>query len=144
MAAEEFVRDEVSKALTDLQKIAGAFSQELPGEQSVVTLQVIFVVGARPAWRLIETTRFSSGHRRRHMLFFDSLDAIKRAVGRYLAWQHADKQLLLTHMATPAGLPGVTTDWVPSTLFEAFFASLRDSIRRDLCPTFAQSTVPLS
>jgi hypothetical protein len=144
MAAEELAGDEISKALTDLQRIAGGFSQALPAERSVITLQVIFVVGARHTWRLVETTRSSSGQRRRQMLFFDSVDAIKRAVGRYSAWQHADKQLVLTHMATPADFPGVTTDWVPTTLFEVFFASLRDSIRRDLCPTSARSTMLLT
>jgi hypothetical protein len=78
------------------------------------------------------------------MLFFDSVDAIKRAVGRYLAWQHADKQLVLTHMATPGDFPGVTTDWVPTTLFEVFFASLRDSIRRDLGPASVGSIMWLT
>ena len=130
----------VVEELRALQKIAGAFSQALPADQSVITLRVVLVVDAKYAWKLIETTRSPNGRRRRHMLSFRSLDAIQRAIGSYLAWQHADKQLFMTHMETSGGFAGVTTDWVPSTLVESFFAALRDSIRRDLCTMSVHST----
>jgi hypothetical protein len=142
MIVDDFGRDEVSGAVSNLQKIAGTFSLALPGGQSMVTLQVVFVVGAKHPWRLLETAR-SSSHRRRRMLCFNSVIEIQCAIDQYLAWQHADEQFVATHMVTPGGFPGVTTDWVPSTQFESFFASSRESIRAKLCAMSAECGVAL-
>jgi len=131
-----------SNAVADLQKIASAFSPALPAAHTV-TLQVVLVAGAKHAWRLVETVRSSGGRPRRHMLCFDSVEQIQRAIDGYLAWQRADERFVATHMATPGDFAGVTTDWVPSTQFELFFGSVRDSIRSDLRPTSAQCTVSL-
>ena len=133
----------ISSALAELQTRAHRFSQPLPPTQSVITIQVVFVAGAASPWRLIETTRFTVGRRRR-MLCFDSLEQIRRSVDERLAWQSADQQFVATHMATPAGFPGVTADWVPSRDFELIFRPSRDAIRNALCATAPKQTVALS
>ena len=133
-------RDAILNALADLQRTVGAFSQPLPASESVITLRVAFVAGARSAWRLIETVRSKSGPRRQ-MLYFDSLDQLSRAVEERLAWQRADEQFVTRHMTTPAGSPGVTADWVHSKQFDSFFGSSRDAIRKELCATLPKHTV---
>ncbi len=136
----ELRRDAISNALADLQRVADTFSLPLPTSKSVITLQVVFVAEATSAWRLIETAR-SNGGRRRQMLCFDSLEQLSRAVEERLAWQRADEQFVATHMATPAGSPGVTVDWVHSLQFESIFGPSRDAIRKELCATLPKRTV---
>lgn len=136
-------RDAIADALTDLQARAGAFSQPLPREQSLITLQVVLVVGAPHSWRLIETRRTSSGRRWRQMRCFASLDQIRHALDQHLAWQREDRQFVARHMATPGGLPGVTGDWVPSEHFDSVFAAARDAIRNEFWGKRAEPTVPL-
>ena len=133
-------RDTISNALADLQRVADTFSLPHPTSGSVITLRVVFVAGAASAWRLIETVR-SKSSRRRQMLCFDSLDQLSRAVEERMAWQRADEQFVATYMATPAGSPGVTPDWVHSMQFDSFFGPSRDAIRKELCTTLPEHTV---
>lgn len=133
-------RDAISNVLADLQRIAATFSLPRPTSESVITLRVVFVAGATSPWRLIETVRSNSGWGRQ-MLCFDSLDQLSRAVEERLAWQRADEQFVARHMATPAGSPGVTGDWVHSKQFDSIFGATRDAIRNELCATLPKRTV---
>jgi hypothetical protein len=135
----------LSNGISELQELAAAFRQRLPGTQSVLTLQVLFVSGAAGAWRLIEIARSRIDHRKR-MLCFDSFEQIRRAVDERLAWQRADAEFVAEHMSTPSsdGFPGVTADWVPSKDFEWIFLPSRDAMRKQTCSTFPKRTVTLS
>ncbi len=130
-------------ALTQLRTMAGTFSCPLPPARSMITLQVVFVVGTENPWRLVETARSTSGHRRR-MLCFDLLDRIRRCVEEHLAWQRADEQFVARHMTTPGGFPGVTADWVPSRDFDLIFGQQRDVIRHETCTTSPNHIVTFS
>ena len=131
--------------ITELQELAAAFRQPLPGTQSVLTLQVVFVCGAAGAWRLIEIA-WSRMDRRKCMLCFDSFEQIRRAVHERLAWQRADAKLVADHMSTSTadGFPGVTADWVPSKDVEWIFKSSRNAMRKETCTTDPKRTVTLS
>jgi hypothetical protein len=135
-------QDAISNALADLQRVADTFSLPRPTSESVITLRVIFVAGASSAWRLIETVQSCAG-RQRQMLCFESLDQLSHAVEERVAWQRADEQFVATYMATPAGPPGVTADWVPGKQLDSFFGPSRDAIRNELCPTLPKQTVTL-
>jgi len=143
-AASDFEQDPtlIPNAIAELQAMVGTFSQSRPTAPSVLTLQVVFVVGAPSAWRLIETER-SQSTRRRRMLCFDSSAQIRRAIDERLAWQRADERFVANNMATPGGFPGVTADWVPSKDFEWILGPTRDAIRKELCATSARLTVSL-
>lgn len=145
MTGTETVTDATSirQAVAELQARAGTFSQLLPTERSVLTLQVLHVIGAASAWRLIEIVRSRIGSRRR-MLCFDSMEILARAVEERYAWQRADEQFVATHMATPGGFPGVTADWVPSKEFDLMFGPSREAFRRQMCPTSPGHTVTLT
>ncbi len=133
----------ISKAIAELQACAGTFSQVLPTERSVVTLQVLYVVGTASAWRLLEIVRSRIGSRRR-MLCFNSMEDLARAVEERCAWQRADEQFVATHMATPGGFPGVTADWVHSKDFDFMFGPSREAIRRQMCLTSPAHTMTLT
>ena len=133
----------ISNAVAELQTLARRLSQPLPAVQSVITIQVVFVAGTVSAWRLIETTQSTVGRRRR-MLCFDSLEEIRRSLDERLAWQRADEQFVVRHMATPGGFPGVTADWVHSKDFALIFRPSRDAIRKDMCATSPKHVVTLS
>jgi hypothetical protein len=130
-------------AVPRLQTLADTLSRPLPPAQSVITLRVVFVAGTASPWRLVETIRSTTGHRRR-MLCFDSLDRIRRSVEERLAWQRADEQFVARHMATPGGFPGVTADWVHSNDFDLVFGPRRDAIRKEICATSPDQIVTLS
>ena len=132
----------ISNAIAGLQAMASGFSQSSPVAPSVITLQVVFVVGAANAWRLIEIERSMNACRRR-MLCFDSASQIRRAIDERLAWQRADERFVANNMATPGGFPGVTADWVPSKDFDWILGPARDAIRKELCATSARLTVSL-
>jgi hypothetical protein len=132
----------LSNEIAELQTMASAFSQSPPALLPVTTLQVVVTIDAARGWRLIETMRSASG-RRRQMLCFDSREQIRRALEERLAWQRADGQFVATNMATPGGLPGVTSDWVHSKDFDLIFGPTRDALRKSICTTSAQCTVAL-
>jgi hypothetical protein len=130
--------------LAELQSLALEFSQSSTAVELGTALWVAFVVDATHSWRLVETVRSASGSlRRRDMLCFRSLDEIRSAVEERVAWTLADWQFRATHMYTPAGLPGVTGDWVPSKDFDLIFASSRRLLREQICRTRSGQTVML-
>jgi hypothetical protein len=135
-------RAEVANAVAELQGLAGAFAQSLALRQSVVNFQVVYLAGAASPWRLVETTRSVSG-RRRQMLCFDALDEIRSAVDERLAWQRADEKFVATHMTTPGGFPGYTSDWVHTRDFDAVFGPAREAMREQHCRTVAKNSVAL-
>ena len=102
-----------------------------------------FVVGAAHPWRLVESERSSGRPRRTRMLCFRSLDEIRNALEERVAWATADEQFRATHMQTPAGVPGVTGDWVPSKDFDLVFATSRRLLREQICTTPSRQTVML-
>lgn len=131
--------------LARLQLLALEFSRSHLGRELGSALWVAFVVGAIHPWRLVETERSTSGRRMRltRMLCFRWLDEIRSAVEERLAWATADDQFRATHMQTPAGLPGVTGDWVPSKDFDWIFAPSRRLLREQICTTPSEQTVML-
>jgi hypothetical protein len=129
-------------SLRQLQTLAGTFSLRLPPSQSVITLQVLLVVGTANPWRLVENRRSSVRHPRR-MLCFASLERIWRAIEEYLRWQHADALFVTSHMVTPGGFPGVTADWVHSNDFELVFTPQRETMRAEICVTRPEEIVML-
>lgn len=135
-------RAEVANAVAELQGLAGAFSQSLALWQSVVEFQVVYLAAAASPWRLVETTRSMNG-RRRQMLCFDSLDEIRSAIDERLAWQCADEKFVATHMTTPGGFPGYTSDWVHTRDFDAVFGPTREAMREQHCRTVAKNAVVL-
>lgn len=132
----------LSNGISELQELAAAFRQPLPGTHCVLALQVLFVSGAAGAWRLIEIAR-SRTDRRKRMLCFDSFEQIRRAVEERLAWQRADAEFVAEHMSTSSsdGFPGVTADWVHSKDFDWIFQPSRDAMRKQTCTTFPNRVV---
>jgi hypothetical protein len=86
----------------------------------------MFVVGSSWPWRAIESDRASPGKR---MMCFRESEQIQRILLERLEWQRADEEFVAEHLATPGSLPGITSDWVPSRLFDAMFESYRLEIR---------------
>ena len=136
--------DRILSALTALQLLAAEFSQSSTAMELGSALWVAFVADAACPWRLVETERSSSGRqRRKRMLCFRSLDKILHAAEERLDWATADEQFRANHMATTAGLPGVTGDWVPSKDFALIFATSRRLLREGICTTPSARTVML-
>jgi hypothetical protein len=136
--------DRILSALAGLHLRAVEFSQSATAMELGTALWVAFVADAVCPWRLVETERSTSGRlRRKRMLYFRSLDEILNAVEERLAWATADEQFRANHMATTAGLPGVTGDWVPSKDFDLIFATTRALLRAGICTTPSAQTVML-
>ena len=131
-------------ALTELHALARAFSDSSTATEFGITLQVAFLANAAFAWRIIEAERFVSGRRHRvRMLCFESSEEMRRAVQDRLDWAAADQQFRATQMATPAGFPAVTADWVHSEDFDSIFAPSLCSLREELCATSSARTLIL-
>jgi hypothetical protein len=139
---DEVGRDEIVKAVADLQMIARALSQPYSTHLPALTVQVLYLSGTASAWRLIEITR-SARRRQRRMLCFESLKAIRRAIEERIAWIGADEEFVAAYMATPAGFSGITSDWVHCKDFDLVFGPLRESIRAETCVTQAKYAVNL-
>ena len=136
--------DRILSALAGLQLLAVEFSQSSTAKELGHALWVAFVADAANPWRLVETERLVSGRlRRKRMLCFRSLDEILHAVEERLAWASADEQFRANHMATTAGLPGITGDWVPSKDFDLIFGTTRRLLRAGICTTPSGQTVML-
>jgi hypothetical protein len=56
---------------------------------------------------------------------FRKSEQIERILRERLDWQRDDEEFVAEHLATPGSLPGVTSDWVPSHLFDAVLESYR-------------------
>ncbi len=124
----------IVNATTELQALARAASHSSTAAEFGISFQVVWVAGTACAWRLIEAERFSGGSRRhKRMLCFESLEEIRNALEKRLAWMRADEEFRATHMATPGGFPGVTTDWVHSKDFDVVFGPSRYLLRKELC-----------
>jgi hypothetical protein len=142
--SSERAADRILSALAGLRLRALEFSQSSTAKELGTALRVAFVVDAAYPWRLVETERSTTGHRRRtRMLSFRSLEEIQRAVEKHLAWATADEQFRANHMETTAGLPGVTGDWVPSKDFDLIFSTSRRLLRERICTTSSAQIVSL-
>jgi hypothetical protein len=133
----------IVSALAELHVLARAFSESSTATEFGTTLRVAFVAEAASAWRLIETDRIPSGLRRVRMLCFGSFEEIKHAVQQRVDWAAADQQFRATRMATPAGFPGVTADWVHSKDFDAIFGPSRFALRAEICTRSSARTLVL-
>jgi hypothetical protein len=54
---------------------------------------------------------------------FGESEQIQRILVERLDRQRVDEEFVAEHLATPGGLPGITSDWLPSHLFDAVFES---------------------
>jgi hypothetical protein len=134
----------IVSALAEIHALARAFSESLTAIEFGTTLRVAFVADTPAAWRLIETECLASGRPCRvRMLCFGSFEEIRRAVQERLNWAAADQQFCATQMATPAGFPGVTADWVHSKDFDLIFGPSRYWLREEICTTSSAQTLIL-
>ena len=113
---------DVSVTVRELQRIADTSGPGDPLLRSIGRLRIMFVVGSTWPWRAIEFDRASS-HKR--MMCFRESEQVQRILLERLEWQRADEEFIAEHLATPGSLPGITSDWVPSRLFDAMFESYR-------------------
>jgi hypothetical protein len=114
--------EDVSVTVTELQRIADTFGSGHPSHRSSGRLRIMFVVGSAWPWRAIESDRASAGKR---MMCFRKSEQMQRILLERIERQRDDEELASQHLATPGGLPGITSDWVPSHLFDAVFESYR-------------------
>ena len=114
--------EDVSVTVTELQRISDASGPGNPPHRSIGRLRIMFVVGSAWPWRAIESDR-ASPHER--MMCFRESEQVQRILLERLDWQRVDEEFVAEHLATPGNLPGITSDWVPSHLFDAMFESHR-------------------
>jgi len=119
---EGSAREDVSVTVTELQRIADTFGSGHPSHRSSGRLWIMFVVGSAWPWRAIESARASPGKR---MKCFRKSEQTQPIFLERLERQRADEEFASEHLATPGGLPGITSDWVPGHLFDAVFESYR-------------------
>jgi hypothetical protein len=110
--------NEVSVTVAELQRIADSSGPVHPTHPSIGRLRIMFVVGSSWPWRAIESDRAAPGKR---MMCFRDSEQIQRLLLARLDRQRADEEFVAEHLATPGGFPGITSDWVPSYLFDAVF-----------------------
>ena len=113
---------DVSVTVRELQRIADTSGPGDPPFPSIDRLRIMFVVGSSWPWRAIESDR-ASPHKR--MMCFRECEQIRSLLLERLEWQRADEEFEAEHLATPGSFSGITSDWVPSRLFEAMFESYR-------------------
>ena len=119
-------------ATTELQGLARANSRSSTAVELRINFQVVHLVGATHAWRLIEVEGSIDGSKhRRRMLCFASTDQVRDALATIEAWVRADREFCATYMAMPGGFHGVTADWVHPTDFDGVFGSSRQLLRKD-------------
>lgn len=132
MADREVDSADIVNATTELQGRARANSQSPTAVELRINFQVVHLVGAARAWRLIEVEGSGDGsmHRRR-MLCLASADQVRDALAAIEAWVRADREFCAAYMVTPGGFPGVTADWVHRADFDGVFGPLRQLLRKD-------------
>jgi len=118
-------RDDVSAIVGELQRLADSQETMQLAGQANRRLRILFVVGSPLAWRAIEDDRKVP---RRRMMCFRDFEQLQRFVLEQFAWERAYEKFVSEQMATPAGLPGITTDWLPSYSFDAVLEAYRDEI----------------
>ena len=114
--------NDVSVTVAELQRIADSPRPGHPPYRSIGRLRIIFVAGSSWPWRAIESDRASPSKR---MMCFRESEQIRRILLERLDRQRNDEEFVAEHLATPGSLPGITSDWVPSHLFDAVFESYR-------------------
>ena len=113
---------DVSVTVAELQRIADSPVPGAPPNRSIGRLRIMFVVGSSWPWRAIESDRASPGKR---MMCFRKSEQIQRVLLERLDRVREDEEFVAEHLATPGSFPGITSDWVPSHLFDAVFESYR-------------------
>ena len=113
---------DVSVTVAELQRVADTSGPGDRPDRSTDRLRVMFVLGSRWPWRVIESDH-ASPHKR--MMCFSESEQIQSTLLERLNRRRVDEEFVAEHLATPAGLPGITSDWVPSHLFDAVFESHR-------------------
>ena len=111
---------DLSVIIRDFQRLANTSGPGDPPHRSIGRLRVMFAVGSSWPSRAIESDCSSAGKR---MMCFRESDQIQRILLERLEPQWVDDEFVAEHLATPGGLPGITSDWVPSHLFDAMFES---------------------
>jgi hypothetical protein len=123
--AKDYDGDDVSGTFGELQRLADCLGSVQLGTQASRRLRIMFVVGSSLPWRAIEYDREVP---LRRMLCFREFKQLQRFLLEQLAWERAYEKFVSEQMATPAGLPGITTDWLPSYSFGAALEAYRDEI----------------
>jgi len=114
--------EDVSVTVTDMQRIADTFGSGHPSHRSSGLLRIMFAVESAWPRRAIESDRASPG---KGMMCFRKSEQIQRILLERLERARDDEEFASEHLATPGGLPGITSDWVPSHLFDPVFESYR-------------------
>jgi hypothetical protein len=117
--------DDVSGLVGELQRLADSHENMQFAGQAYARLRILFVVGSSLPWRAIEYDREVS---RKRMMCFWEFKQLQRFVMAHFAWERAYEKFISEQLATPAGLPGITTDWLPSFNFDAVLETYRDEI----------------
>ena len=133
-------RDEVSRIVGDLQRLVDSHEKMQLASQAYRRLRILFVVGSSLPWRAIE---FDREVPRRRMMCFREFKQLQRFVLEQFAWERAYEKFVSEQMATPADLPGITTDWLPSYSFDAVLEAYRGEIGDRTYQTAADRIVNL-
>jgi hypothetical protein len=135
----------IPEEVRQLQLVANSYRMLQAGHAGATTLQVFFVSAERGSWRLVERQRVDDNppQLQTEMLVFHTVDELRDALQERLLWQVADAKFVASHMVTPGGLPGVTTDWVPTKDFDYVFWAPRQAIKHEICITEPTRSVVL-
>lgn len=118
-------RDDVSGMVGELQRLTDSHEKVRLAGQTYRRLRILYLVGSSFPWRAIEYDREAP---RKRMLCFREFNQLQRFVIEQFAWERAYEKFVSEQMATPAGLPGITTDWLPSHSFDAMLEAYGDEI----------------
>jgi hypothetical protein len=132
--------DDVSGIVGKLQRIADSQGAVHLAAQTNRRLRILFVVGSSLPWRAIEYDREVT--RKRMMCFRDPKQLQRFALARFEC-ERAQEKFVREHLVTPGGLPGITTDWLPSHCFDAALEAYREEIGGRPDQTLADRIVTL-
>jgi hypothetical protein len=138
--AKDNDRDDVSGMVGVLQRLADSHETVQLPAQANRRLRILFVVGSSLPWRAIE---FDREVPRRRMMCFRKFAQLQHFVLEQFAWECAYEKFVSEQMATPADLPGITTDWLPSYSFDAVLEAYRGEIGDRTYQTAADRIVNL-
>ncbi len=117
--------DDVSGIVGELQRIADSRGTVDLAAQANRRLRILFIVGSSLPWRAIEYDREMS---RKRMMCFRDFMQLQRFALAHSDRERAHEKFVREHLATPGGLAGITTDWVPSHSFAAVLEAYLDDI----------------
>jgi hypothetical protein len=123
--AKDNDRDDVSGIVGGLQRLADSHGTVQLAAKANRRLRILCVVGSSLPWRAIQYDREVPGRR---MMCFREFKQLQRFALEQFARERAYEKFVSEQMATPAGLPGITTDWLPSYSFHAVLEAYRDEI----------------